>query len=64
MNDIDVEFLGGETVKAKVIASEPAADLSLIQTSGFPRAPAWPRWPTRTPCRWATRSTSWAPPTA
>ena len=36
MNDIDVEFLGGETVKAKVIASEPAADLSLIQIERVP----------------------------
>src|SRR5262249_17949089 len=31
MNEISVEFLGGETVSAKVVASEPAADLSLIQ---------------------------------
>src|SRR5215813_10955581 len=36
MNDIDVEFLGGETVRAKVIASEPAADLSLIQIDRVP----------------------------
>ena len=36
MNEIDVEFLGGETVKAKVIASEPAADLSLIQIDRVP----------------------------
>src|SRR5215813_9806472 len=36
MNDIDVEFLGGETVRAKVIASEPAANLSLIQIDRVP----------------------------
>jgi len=36
MNDISVEFLGGETVSAKVIASEPAADLSLIQLERVP----------------------------
>jgi S1-C subfamily serine protease len=31
-----VEFLGGETVSAKVIASEPAADLSLLQLEKVP----------------------------
>src|SRR6185369_7173602 len=31
MDEINVEFLGGETVKARVVASEPAADLSLLQ---------------------------------
>ena len=36
MNDISVEFLGGETVSARVIASEPAADLSLIQLDRVP----------------------------
>jgi serine protease Do len=36
MNDISVEFLGGETVSAKVIASEPAADLSLLQLDRVP----------------------------
>jgi S1-C subfamily serine protease len=36
MNEISVEFLGGETVKAKVIASEPAADLSLLQLEKVP----------------------------
>jgi serine protease Do len=36
MNDISVEFLGGDTVSAKVIASEPAADLSLIQLERVP----------------------------
>jgi len=33
-----VEFLGGETVSAKVIASEPAADLSLLQLERVPAA--------------------------
>ena len=36
MNEISVEFLGGETVSAKVIASEPAADLSLLQLERVP----------------------------
>src|SRR5258707_11095437 len=36
MNDISVEFLGGDTVSAKVIASEPAADLSLLQLERVP----------------------------
>jgi serine protease Do len=36
MNEISVEFLGGETVSAKVVASEPAADLSLIQLERVP----------------------------
>jgi S1-C subfamily serine protease len=36
MDDINVEFLGGETVKARVIASEPAADLSLLQLERVP----------------------------
>jgi S1-C subfamily serine protease len=36
MSDISVEFLGGEMVSAKVIASEPAADLSLLQLEKVP----------------------------
>src|SRR5499427_5353739 len=36
MDEISVEFLGGETVKAKVVASEPAADLSLLQLDRVP----------------------------
>jgi serine protease Do len=36
MDEISVEFLGGETVKARVIASEPAADLSLLQLDRVP----------------------------
>jgi S1-C subfamily serine protease len=36
MDQIDVEFLGGETVPARVIASEPAADLSLLQLDKVP----------------------------
>src|SRR5499427_4719494 len=36
MNEISVEFLGGETVSAKVMASEPGADLSLMQLARVP----------------------------
>ena len=36
MDEISVEFLGGETVKAHVVASEPAADLSLLQLDRVP----------------------------
>jgi S1-C subfamily serine protease len=36
MDEISAEVLGGETVSAKVIASEPAADLSLIQLERVP----------------------------
>ena len=36
MDEISVEFLGGETVKAHVVASEPAADLSLLQLEHVP----------------------------
>jgi serine protease Do len=36
MDVVTVEFLGGETVSAKVIASEPAADLSLLQLEHVP----------------------------
>jgi serine protease Do len=36
MDQIAVEFLGGETVRARVVASEPAADLSLLQLERVP----------------------------
>jgi len=36
MDEIHVEFLGGETVAARVIGSEPAADLSLLQLEKVP----------------------------
>jgi serine protease Do len=36
MDEISVEFLGGETVKARVISSEPGADLSLLQLERVP----------------------------
>ena len=36
MDEISVEFIGGETVPARVIASEPAADLSLLQLDHVP----------------------------
>jgi serine protease Do len=37
MDEITVEFLGGETVVARVVASEPAADLSLLQLDRVPK---------------------------
>jgi serine protease Do len=36
MDEINVEFLGGETIPARVISSEPAADLSLLQLQRVP----------------------------
>ena len=36
MDEISVEFLGGDTVTARVVASEPAADLSLLQLHRVP----------------------------
>jgi S1-C subfamily serine protease len=36
MDQISVEFLGGETVTARVVASEPAADLSMLQLEHVP----------------------------
>jgi S1-C subfamily serine protease len=36
MDEISVEFMGGETVKARVIASEPGADLSLLLLERVP----------------------------
>ena len=36
MDEITVEFFGGETVPARVVASEPAADLSMIQLARTP----------------------------
>jgi S1-C subfamily serine protease len=36
MDEIVVEFMGGEAVRAKVIASEPAADLSLLLLERVP----------------------------
>jgi S1-C subfamily serine protease len=36
MDQISVEFLGGETVAARVVASEPAADLSMLQLERVP----------------------------
>jgi serine protease Do len=37
MNEVLVEFLGEEPVPARVIASEPLADISLLQVSVVPR---------------------------
>src|SRR4029434_6346110 len=39
MDEITVQFLGGETVKARVVSSEPAADLSLIRLKRRPSGP-------------------------
>jgi S1-C subfamily serine protease len=36
LDEISVEFLGGETVTARVVASEPAADLALLQLDRVP----------------------------
>ena len=36
MDEICVEFIRGETVPARVVASEPAADLSLLQLDRVP----------------------------
>jgi len=36
MDEITVEFLGGERVSAHVVSSEPAADLSLLQLTRVP----------------------------
>ena len=36
MDEINVEFIGGETVPARVVASEPTADLSLLQLERVP----------------------------
>jgi S1-C subfamily serine protease len=36
MDEISVQFLGGETVAARVVYSEPAADLSLIKLDHVP----------------------------
>jgi serine protease Do len=36
MDEIIVEFVGGETVPARVVASEPAADLSMLQLARVP----------------------------
>src|SRR5262244_1471503 len=36
MEDITVEFIGEEPVRARVIASEPRADISIIQVSAVP----------------------------
>jgi len=37
MDGINVEFLGGVTVPARVVSSEPAADLSLLQLTSVPK---------------------------
>jgi serine protease Do len=37
MNEVAVEFLGEDPVPARVIASEPRADISILQVSAVPR---------------------------
>ncbi len=37
MDEINVEFLGGQTVPARVLSSEPAADLSLLLLARVPK---------------------------
>jgi S1-C subfamily serine protease len=37
MDEINVESIGGDVVKARVIASEPSADLSLLQLERLPK---------------------------
>jgi serine protease Do len=36
LDEVSVEFVGGETVTARIMASEPAADLSLLQLDRVP----------------------------
>jgi serine protease Do len=36
LDDITVEFIGGETVRARTVAEEPAADLELLQLERVP----------------------------
>jgi S1-C subfamily serine protease len=36
LDDVTVEFLGGETVRARTVAEEPAADLELLQLERVP----------------------------
>jgi S1-C subfamily serine protease len=36
MDQIKVEFLGGETVRARIVTSEPAADLTLLKVERVP----------------------------
>ncbi len=38
-DEITVEFLGGETIRARVVASEPEADVSLLQLDRPPARP-------------------------
>ena len=58
LDEVSVEFLGGETVAARVVSSEPAADLALLKLERVPRESRLPRWRTPTPCGWAIRSSS------
>jgi S1-C subfamily serine protease len=55
MDQVSVEFLGGETVAARVVASEPAADLSLLQLERVPPGVRVAPMVTPTRQRWETR---------
>jgi S1-C subfamily serine protease len=63
-DEITAEFLGGETIPAKVVASEPEADVACSSSSGHWRSRSSRGWATPTRCRWAIRSSSSARPTA
>lgn len=63
-DEVTVHFLGGQTETARVIASEPRADLALLQLSHVPLESSRSRWVTRALSRSGNRSSSWAAPTA
>ena len=52
---VEVEFANGETIPARVLTSEPMADVALLELE---RPPAWA---TRIASAWATRCSSSAP---
>jgi S1-C subfamily serine protease len=60
MDEITVEFLGGETVTARVVASEPGADLSLIKLERVPASARVAKLGNSDPVQAETRSSSWA----
>ena len=55
---VGVEFAGGEIIEATILASDPAADLALLQVKGVPAACGRRHWETRTRPRPAIRSSS------
>ena len=64
MDEIVVEFLGSEPVRARVIGSEPGADLAMLQLERVPSKAQVAAMANSTRSRSATRSSSWARPTA